>query len=43
MHSGLTLPDQNGLHPRVMAPIDLLFSAALDTLLLPWDYYRNYQ
>ncbi len=40
--SAATVADSNsGWVMRPLAAIDLPFSAVLDTLLLPWDYYRS--
>ena len=37
----LLVDDDTSWALKPLALIDLPFSAALDTLLLPWDYYRN--
>ncbi|MCX8958419.1 YceK/YidQ family lipoprotein [Erwinia psidii] len=40
--SARVIADSNsGWVMRPLAAIDLPFSAVLDTLLLPWDYYRS--
>ncbi|MBM7345645.1 uncharacterized protein YceK [Pantoea coffeiphila] len=33
--------DDSSWAMKPLAAIDLPFSAVMDTLLLPWDYYRN--
>ena len=38
--SEMMMDSNNNWVIRPMAAIDLPFSAVLDTLLLPWDYYR---
>jgi len=37
----LLVDDDTSWALKPLALIDLPFSAVLDTLLLPWDYYRN--
>lgn len=42
--SAKVIADSNsGWVMRPLAAIDLPFSAVMDTLLLPWDYYRSGQ
>ena len=38
--SEVLLDDESSWVMKPLAAIDLPFSAVLDTLLLPWDYYR---